>query len=53
MKYSFGKILILLKLTRGPRSEVKTGLELKCNLSFEHVDKSLFLLTCVTPPFCE
>ena len=38
-------------LTRGPRSEVKTGLELKCNLSFEHVDKSLFLFTIVAPPF--
>jgi hypothetical protein len=44
-------LFISFKLTRGPRSDVKTGLELKCNLSLEHVDKSLVLIICVTPPF--
>lgn len=39
------------RLTIGPKSEVKTGLELKCNLSLEQVDKSLFLMICKTGPF--
>jgi len=42
----------MILLTIGPRSEVKTGLELKCSLSREHVDKSLILVTCVIAPFC-
>ena len=38
-------------LTSGPRSEVSVGLELRCSLSLEQVDRSLFLFTCVTSPF--
>ena len=38
-------------LTSGPRSEVSVGLELRWSLSLEQVDKSLFLFTCITPPF--
>jgi len=50
---NFAFLLLNKTFTSGPRSEVKTGLELKCNLSLEHVDKSLFLMTCIALPFWE
>lgn len=52
-EFFFSSPLVVFTLTNGPRSEVKTGLELKCNLSREQVDKSLFFLTWITPDFWE